>query len=1179
MKKILFIMLFSFLFSTIFTLSFKAQVYSEAPITISDKKEILTDMLYIKFKHSDVIKFSTGESKADGESISDEYTGIKKLFRDYCREKNIELIELQLIKAIPEAREKDTLCVDKFSGEIKILPNLARIFIVEFPKPVDVENFMARLRTFSEIEYVHGPVQWVDCSETPNDPKYIDGSQWYLDSIQAPGAWSITKGNLEIKIALIEGGGVELTHTDLQSKIVGGDGNPGGIQTPHGTNVAGIAGANTDNGTGIASLGWNISLLTYKPYNDDEYRTKLAQKITQAVNDGAHVINCSFRTIKVGFEDCNLIGKQDGSTHYYYYNWDYDLVQDVIGYAIGNNIVVVASAGNAAQWIGDYEPCELVPYPCYPAQYSGVIAVSGSQQNNTFVEGWNFGSFVDINAPGRTNENTGLWSTDLNNSYTNDVDKTSGTSFSAPQVSALAALLKSLNPSYTPNQIEMIIEQSANKIGSYNYVNGWNSHFGYGRINAHQAVLLALAYDNKSTRYDATAHNNNHVIERGFFGKLHEVFHSGGEIFYRRSSNNGDSWEITERISTGNGSNNHPSIAAGNTGSTDVLCLVWQKRIDSRHYDIMYSISSNMGTSWSTPQIVPGCSNVWISLWQSGDYYGPGPTPVVASFVGNDIDPRTPAVAFLLVYATENGLHYRYSDAWYLGWLIPVTDIIPGSEGSNSKNWYPSLATYNSQDYYHGYYRVNLTYDTRFFNVYSQIFNYLSGSVSWTNRVQVNSSGDNNRFSSIAVDYAFNRLAVWSGWNGNQFAIRFRKGFANGTWSSWYKEWSVSGVNSLCPSVTYYNKGGTYPYGIDILWSTESTSPMILNKRYSGREDIWVPADPYIQEVSLNSNFSNLTHERQNSSLPIQIWTDQSAQPYSISYNTVFVPKGDLLTVSEIRRAAEIADTSDNSYLRIELSEPIVTLTNGEEFKIPFKGYNYLDTLELSTENIFDYLQTELVSIPNNAQSITFKVEINASQPDTLSDGTLNTNPQTPFRIINFRLLAKDDSSHILLNNIGNRLLNNLSGLHHYFREFTVNALVLRRKNVRVIPNINLSGTFNQSNLYFTLVNVSIEGDGVGKDLPQTDENITPTEFTLEQNFPNPFNPTTQIRYSIVEDGLVTLKVYDVLGREVAVLVDEEKPAGTYEAEFNASNLSSGIYFYSISAGSFHQTKKMILLR
>ncbi len=95
-----------------------------------------------------------------------------------------------------------------------------------------------------------------------------------------------------------------------------------------------------------------------------------------------------------------------------------------------------------------------------------------------------------------------------------------------------------------------------------------------------------------------------------------------------------------------------------------------------------------------------------------------------------------------------------------------------------------------------------------------------------------------------------------------------------------------------------------------------------------------------------------------------------------------------------------------------------------------------------------------------------------------------------------------------------------------------------------------------------------------------------PESFVLFQNFPNPFNPTTQIKYSIPKTSLVTIKVYDILGKEVTTLVNEEKSTGNYEIEFNGNNLStgrqglaSGIYFYRLQAGDFVETKKMILLK
>lgn len=92
-----------------------------------------------------------------------------------------------------------------------------------------------------------------------------------------------------------------------------------------------------------------------------------------------------------------------------------------------------------------------------------------------------------------------------------------------------------------------------------------------------------------------------------------------------------------------------------------------------------------------------------------------------------------------------------------------------------------------------------------------------------------------------------------------------------------------------------------------------------------------------------------------------------------------------------------------------------------------------------------------------------------------------------------------------------------------------------------------------------------------------------PTEYKLEQNYPNPFNPTTKIRYSIPNVGsglaLTELKVFDILGNEVTTLVNEQKEAGYYEVEFNASQFASGVYIYRLQSGSFLSTKKMMVLK
>ncbi len=105
----------------------------------------------------------------------------------------------------------------------------------------------------------------------------------------------------------------------------------------------------------------------------------------------------------------------------------------------------------------------------------------------------------------------------------------------------------------------------------------------------------------------------------------------------------------------------------------------------------------------------------------------------------------------------------------------------------------------------------------------------------------------------------------------------------------------------------------------------------------------------------------------------------------------------------------------------------------------------------------------------------------------------------------------------------------------------------------------------------------------MGKELNQKIVNVEmsslPTEYTLMQNYPNPFNPSTRIAYTLPFQSQVELKIYDVLGREIASLVNKEQPAGNYNVEFNSAELPSGVYLYRIQAGEFSQVRKMILIK
>jgi hypothetical protein len=109
---------------------------------------------------------------------------------------------------------------------------------------------------------------------------------------------------------------------------------------------------------------------------------------------------------------------------------------------------------------------------------------------------------------------------------------------------------------------------------------------------------------------------------------------------------------------------------------------------------------------------------------------------------------------------------------------------------------------------------------------------------------------------------------------------------------------------------------------------------------------------------------------------------------------------------------------------------------------------------------------------------------------------------------------------------------------------------------------------------YFLFDDLELSFDPVG-----VNDISLPLEFKLSQNYPNPFNPSTKIEFQIPSEGFVTLKVYDILGNEVASLIEEYKPAGSYRVDFNASGLSGGIYFYRITAGADQITHKMTILK
>ena len=164
-----------------------------------------------------------------------------------------------------------------------------------------------------------------------------------------------------------------------------------------------------------------------------------------------------------------------------------------------------------------------------------------------------------------------------------------------------------------------------------------------------------------------------------------------------------------------------------------------------------------------------------------------------------------------------------------------------------------------------------------------------------------------------------------------------------------------------------------------------------------------------------------------------------------------------------------------------------------------------------------------------------------------------------------FERLRIDSLSYIICGASGHSLYSFLEPLDGSIFRYNVNygALLIEADDEQLIVK------------FYNINNELIDSASIENRTGQYSVN----EYLLNQNFPNPFNPTTKITWQSPVDSWQTLKIYDVLGNEIATLVDEFKTAGKYEINFNANNLASGIYFYTLRSGDFIQTKKMILLK
>lgn len=441
--------------------------------------------------------FSNPQSLSGADAVYDEIFQDRIYFK--FRDGTAPVLMANLLSEFNIAYSEQAFSLSRSSLQSNEGQSLSSIQVGYLEKNSQPEVISRLLAQRPEILWAE-PVVIPHTLHTPNDPQFSQ-NQSYLNFIKAPDAWAVSKGDTNIVIAIVDTG-VDYLHPDLFPNVwinpnetengqddsgngkiddihgwdfFSNDNNPIPSNNGHGTHVAGIAAAATNNNIGIASLGYNTRFMALKAGDGIGGGLPFAyQAVIYAAEEGADIINCSW-----------------GSTRFS------RAAEEIVNFANSRGSIVVAAAGN-----------DNSPDIFYPAGYASVISVGSVDLNGTKSSFSSYGPSVNVSAPGNQ-----IYSTILNNEY----GFSSGTSMAAPVVSALAALTKATHPDKSIEQIRAQIEGTTTPMNfSGSAANNWRYQTGTGYINASKALGDPVPYV-AIVDYSFTdrAGNNNGSLEPG----------------------------------------------------------------------------------------------------------------------------------------------------------------------------------------------------------------------------------------------------------------------------------------------------------------------------------------------------------------------------------------------------------------------------------------------------------------------------------------------------------------------------------------------------------------------------------------------------------------------------------------------------------------------------------------
>jgi len=994
------------------------------------------------------------------------------------------------------------------------------------------------------------PQQWAHHNTGNNIPGGVLGTPGC--DMRTDSAWLFTMGNPDVIVSIVDTG-IDTLHEDLNERIVNGLSIDTYNNLPyawddnnHGTSCAGIVAATGNNNLGVIGVAPESRLFGVKIFNSFGNTNSVAiiNGLIAAWERGSWVSSNSWGG-----------GSPISAAE--------NAIEDGVNFGRnGKGVVWVFATGN-----------DNTSYISWPSTHPDVISVGAlspcaQRKSTTSCDGENwwgsqYGDGLEIVSPGvkiYTTDRTGA------SGYTtgNYVPNFNGTSSATPNVSGVVSLMLSVNPDLNWDEVREIICLTADKVGSYTYnqpgqlsLGGWNNQMGYGKVNAYKAVKLTVELMGPRILHSPLGNtedvNGPYIIEAdisSFYpinpNEIKVVWGVGNGVF-------------TDTLSMSNTGGNSYTASINGIGSSAV-------------YSYYIYAEDSTGLSSTLPEGAPAN---YFSFEAATDFNPPvinhtpltditfmqWPVTISAEVTDNigiseveceiKINGGTSTIFPLELVSgntytgTPNSLSVSVGD--FVEYKIKAEDI---SSQSNI-SFHPET----------GYHSFNIN-DTR------GLVLILDDDVSSSDRISsdkgfteaidlpLGASANiiNSKLSSIGYyveQYEFNSVDTSIIKNFDLVIItagvKASSLLSNAAVRKAISDFTLSGGKTLV-------EGGEVGYTFR---KTSTADPDPLFRREVLNDSSWV-SDRSGGNLNTQSGFPLFNNPN---TIPATI--NVSDNGYGARDEVTLLPK---TGVSRIAYWSNGINSNGGIIIHHPDGDTSVARNVFYTFSITQLSQS---TAEELIENTVDYLMRDLV-VPVELTSFTAstigaKINLSwqtASEINNKGFEIERSQVDGKWKMENGKFIRQS------VNEDGWEMIGFINGkgttTEQQVYSFTDENLLAGKYQYR-LKQIDFDGSFSYSNI----IEVEV---------------LAPSHFSLEQNYPNPFNPATQINFSLASDSKVILKVYNVMGQEVKTLLNENRKAGFHHVNFDASDLSSGVYFYSIetsgdNGNNFSAVKKMILLK